>query len=118
MGSLLMVRPRVLGSDGHAMDNEPRLVPIDLSQTLVVRDDYSIELPEGYAMDELPEPVKLDVGFASYESSSALKGNTLHYHRTYTVREVTLPASRYGDLMKLETTIAGDEQNRAVFKKK
>ena len=62
--------------------------------------------------------MKLDVGFASYESSSELEGNTLHYHRTYTVREVSLPASRYGDLLKLESAIAGDEQNRAVFKKK
>ena len=51
MGPLLMVRPRVLGSDQHQMDNRPRLVPIDLSQTRMVKDDYTIQLPEGYAMD-------------------------------------------------------------------
>jgi hypothetical protein len=118
MGPLLMVRSRVLGSDGLWIDSKPRKVPIDLRETEQEKDDFTIELPEGYTMDELPDPVKLDLGFASYESSNELTGNTLHYRRTYTVREVTLPADRYADLQKLESTIAADEQNRAVLKKK
>ena len=80
-------------------------------------DDYSIELPAGYAVDEIPDPVKLDLGFASYESSSNVKDNVLHYTRTYTVREVTLPADRYGDVQKLAGVIAADEQSSAVLKK-
>ncbi len=118
MGPLLMVRPRVLGVDGFALDRKPRKYPIDLEQTMVAKDDFTIELPEGYGVDEMPEPVKLDVGFAAYESASSLSGNSLHYTRTYTVRQVSLPAERYADLQRLETVIGGDEQNHAVFKKK
>ena len=81
-------------------------------------DDYTIELPPGYAVDEIPDPVKLDLGFASYESSSTVKDNVLHYTRTYTVREVTLPADKYPDVQKLAGVIAADEQNSAVLKKK
>ncbi len=66
----------------------------------------------------LPEPVKVDVGFASYESMSKLTGNSLHYTRTYTVRQVSLPADRYADVQKLAAAIDTDEQNHAVFKKK
>src|SRR6185437_2015685 len=95
MGPLLMVRPRVLGSDGLEADHKPRLVPINLRQTMQATDDLSIALPPGYAVDETPDPVKLDLGFASYESSSQVKDNVLRYTRTYTVREVTLPADRY-----------------------
>jgi hypothetical protein len=80
-------------------------------------DEYDIELPSGYVVDELPDPVKLDVGFASYESRSQVKGNVLHYSRTYTVREVTLPAEKYSDLQKLSGVIATDEQSRAILKK-
>ena len=118
MGPLLMVRPRVLGSDGLWVDRKPRKIPIDLLETRLVQDDFTIELPEGYAVYELPEPVKFDAGFASYESASELTGNKLHYHRTYTVKEVTLPASKYADLQKLAQIIEADEQNRAVLKKK
>jgi hypothetical protein len=118
MGPLLMVRPRVLGSAGMWVDRKPRLVPINLQETHQEKDDFTIELPQGYAMDELPDPVKVDLGFAAYESKSELTGNTLHYHRTYTVREVTLPASRYDDVQKLAAIIETDEQNRAVLKKR
>ena len=117
MGPLLMVRPRVLGSEGLRFNREPRVIPIDLSETMQEQDEYSIELPDGYAIDELPDPVSLDVGFASYTSSSKMDGRTLHYTRTYTVRELVLPAARYGEWQKLAGVIANDEQSSAVFKK-
>jgi len=118
MGGLLMVRPRVLGSEGMTLDKKARSIPIDLRQTMVAKDDFTIEIPAGYLVDELPDPVKLDVGFASYESSSQLTGNSLHYMRTYTVRQVSLPADRYADVQRLAAAIDADEQNHAVFKKK
>jgi hypothetical protein len=118
MGPLLMVRPRVLGSEGFELDRKPRKVPIDLEQTMVATDDFTIELPPGYVVDEIPDPVKIDMGFASYQSASQLDGNSLHYTRTYTVRELTLPANRYSDVQKLAAAIDADEQNHAVLKKK
>jgi hypothetical protein len=117
MGPLLMVRPRVLGSDSLHTDTKKRRVPINLSETMQEHDDYDIQLPAGYAVDEIPQAVKLDLGFASYESSSTVKDNILHYTRTYTVREVTLPADKYPDVQKLAGVIAADEQNSAVLKK-
>ncbi|MBB5346007.1 DUF3857 domain-containing transglutaminase family protein [Tunturibacter empetritectus] len=118
MGPLLMVRPRVLGSEALYADRKERHnVPINLSETMQEQDDYTIELPSGYAVDEIPDPVKLDLGFASYESSSVVKDHTLYYTRTYTVREVTLPADRYPDVQKLSGVIAADEQSKAVLKK-
>lgn len=117
MGSLLMIRPRVFGSEDLPTDQKKRHVPINLSETMQEQDDYTIELPAGYAIDEIPNPVKLDLGFASYESSSSVKDNVLHYTRTYTVREVTLPADKYPDVQKLAGVIAADEQNNAVLKK-
>jgi hypothetical protein len=117
-GQLLMLRPRVMGSEGPVLDHKARLVPIDLKQTMVAKDDFTIELPAGYMVDELPDPVKLDLGFAAYESSSKVEGNLLHYTSTYTVRQVSLPAERYADVQKLAAVIDADEQNRAVLKKK
>ena len=112
-----MVRPRVLGSEYLETDHKPRTVPINLRQTLQIKDDYDIELPPGFGVDEIPDPIKLDMGFAEYQSSSVVKDNVLHYSRTYTVRAVTLPADKYGDLQKLAGVIAADEQSRAVLKK-
>jgi len=117
VGPLLMLRPRILGTEGLRPDREPRLVPIDLRETLQASDDFDIELPAGYAVDEIPDPVKIDLGFASYESSSQLHDRTLHYARTYTVRQISLPADRYPDVQKLAGVIAADEGNNAILKK-
>jgi hypothetical protein len=117
MGPLLTVRPRVLGQEAPPVEQEERKVPIDLRETMQSQDDYEIELPQGYAVDELPEPAKVDFGFASYASSTELKGSVLHYTRTLTIREVTLPAEKYADLQKLSGLIANDEQSLAVLKK-
>jgi hypothetical protein len=117
-GPLLMVRPRILGIEGLETDHKPRTVPIDLGQTEKLTDDFTIQIPDGYVADDLPDPIHLDLGFAAYESSTQLTANTLHYTRTYTVRQLTLPASRYPEVIKLAETIAADEQARAVLKKK
>ncbi len=118
MGPLLMVRPRVLGSENLEADHKNRHdVPINLDQTMQAQDDYTIALPDGYAVDEIPDPIKVDLGFASYESSSTVKDNTLHYTRTFTVREVVLPAEKYPEVQKLAGIIAADEQRSAVLKK-
>jgi len=117
-GSLLMMRPRVLGTDTLDTDKKARVYPIDLGAAREVKDDYEIELPEGYVADELPDPVKIDMGWASYESTSKVEGNKLHYTRSYVVRQVELPAEKYGEVQRLASVIGYDEQNNVVLKKK
>lgn len=116
-GSLLMVRPRVLGSLSLPVDHKSRKVAIDLQHTMLASDEFDIQLPSGYVVDELPDPVKADFGFATYESSTELHGQALHYKRTYTLRQVTLPADKYPDLQRLAGVIENDKQSRAVLKR-
>jgi hypothetical protein len=116
-GPLLMVRPRVLGSYELDVDHKPRKVAIDLEETMQATDDFDIELPEGYVVDELPDPVKAEFGFASYVSATVVHGRTLHYSRTYTLRQVTLPADKYAEVQRLAGVIAADEDSRAVLKR-
>ncbi|WP_188758378.1 DUF3857 domain-containing transglutaminase family protein [Edaphobacter acidisoli] len=117
MGPLLVIRPRILGSDEPEVDHKVRHVPVNLYETMQEKDDFTITLPAGYGVDEAPDPVNVDLGFASYQSSSTVQGNVLHYTRIYTVRQITLPADKYSEVQKLAGIIASDEQSRAVLKK-
>ena len=116
-GPLLLVRTRVLGSFAHPFDDKPRIYPIDLYATGRWRDSFDIAIPAGYVVDETPDPVSIDLEFASYHSSVTAKGNLLHYEREYVVRQVEIPATRAGDFRKLESAILSDEKNAAVLKK-
>ena len=116
-GPLLLVRPRVVGSDALAFNDKPRTVPIDLSATGRWHDSFDITLPAGYLVDETPDPVNIDTDFASYHSAVTAKANQLHYEREYVVRQVEIPAAKAADFRRFESAILTDERGTAVLKK-
>ena len=116
-GQLLLVRPRVLGSFAVPFDDKPRIFPIDLSATGRWHDSYDITIPDGFVVDETPDPVDLDVEFASYHSAITAKDNKLHYERDFIVRQVQIPADKAAAFRKLESAIMTDEKGTAVLKR-
>ena len=117
-GPLILVRPRVLGAlELHLASDKPRKFPIEFGEPSHETDVFEIELPQGYTVDELPDPVKLDVGFAQYESKTEFSGATLRYTRDYTVNKLEVPVSDEPQLRRLFSTIYSDERNSAVLKK-
>ena len=116
-GSLLLVRPRVVGSDAEGLDEKPRKVPISFAGVGTWRDDFDVKIPAGYAVDDVPDPVSLDVGFATYHSEVKAEGGALHYKREYVLKKLELEPGDYAKLRKLETAITTDENSDAVLKK-
>jgi hypothetical protein len=116
-GSLLLVRPRVVGTFALPFDDKPRAYPIDMDATGRWRDSFDITIPPGYVVDETPDPVSIDVGFASYHSATTAKGSLLHYEREYVVRQVEIPPTKAADFRLLESAILSDEKDSAVLKK-
>ena len=120
-GPLLLLRPRVVGTFARTlpdvMENKTRKYPIEIGHPGRWHDSYDIALPAGYVVDETPDPVDVDMDFASYHASVTAKGNVLHYDMVYTVRQVELPADRAADFRKFELAILSDEKGMAVLKK-
>jgi hypothetical protein len=120
-GPLLLLRPRVLGSHARAvpevMEGKPRTYPIEMGHPGRWRDTYDITLPPGYVVDETPDPVDVDVDFASYHSKVTAKADQLHYEREYVVRAVEIPAAKAAAFRQLESAILSDEKGTAVLKK-
>ncbi len=120
-GPLILLRARVLGSDTRAVPDAAecgkRTFPIEVGHPGRWRDSFEITLPPGYVVDETPDPVNVDVGFASYHSAVSAKDNVLRYEREYVVRQVEIPASKGEDYRRLEGAIVEDEQGTAVLKK-
>jgi hypothetical protein len=116
-GDLFLVRPRVMGSHVTHLRDEKRKYPVEFQELGDWRDSFDVTIPAGYAVDEVPDPVSVDVGFASYKSEVKVNGNTMHYSREYTVKKLEIAADQYGDLEKLEGQINADENRSAVLKK-
>lgn len=120
-GSLLLVRARVFGSHARevpdVMEDKLRDYPIEVGHPGRWSDSFDITLPSGYVVDETPDPVDVDTGFASYHSSVSAKGNVLHYQREYIMRDVEIPAKDAGEFRTLEGAIILDEKGAVVLKK-
>ncbi len=121
-GPLLLLRPRILGSHAHVvpdvMEGKPRRYAIELGHPGRWRDSFDITLPPGYVVDETPEPVAIDLDFASYHSTVSAKGDVLHYEREYVVRQVEIPPASAASFRLLENAILSDEKGAAVLKRK
>jgi hypothetical protein len=117
-GDLVLIRPRVLGRNARPYNDKPRMYPIDLGETGTWRDSIDVALPANYVVDDMPAPVDLDVGFASYKSDVKANGNVLHYSREFVVRELDLSPEKSADVSKLMGVITSDENSSAVLKKK
>jgi len=117
-GNLLLVRPRVLGSDSSGVleTKEPRKFPLEFDGPLRDTDSFEIAVPAGYEVDELPPPMDVDYSFGSYHSKTEASGNILHYTRSVEIKELSVPVSKMDELKKFYRAIATDERNTAVLK--
>jgi hypothetical protein len=117
-GSLLLVRPRVLGSKSWAVleTKEPRKFPLEFEGPLRDTDSFDIALPPGYEVDELPPPADAEFSFGSYHSKTEASGQVLHYTRSMEIKELSVPVSKMDELKKFYRMIAADERNTAVLK--
>lgn len=116
-GPLMLVRPRVLGESSMYVEHKPRHYSIELGETKREIDKYDIEIPKGYAVDDIPDPAKIDVGFASYQSKFEVDGTKLRYWREYIVRDLSVPPEKFGDWVRLQGVIGADETAAAVLKR-
>ena len=119
VGSLMLLRPRVVGQKGDDIleDDEDRVHPVGFDYPTLQTDRFTIELPAGFIVDELPPPVDVDFGFASYSSKVEIEGNSLVYVRTYEVRDVLIGMDNLDQLKKFYRRVASDERASAVLKR-
>jgi hypothetical protein len=105
-----------VNSSGLLETKEPRKFPVIFAGPEKDSDTFEITVPTGYEVDDLPPPVDVDYGFASYHSKTESAGNVLKYTRTFEIKELSVPLNKTDDLKKFYRIIAGDERNTAVLK--
>jgi Domain of Unknown Function with PDB structure (DUF3857) len=117
-GGLLLVRPHVVGELAGAWDaNKPRHYAYEFDAPFLNSDTVEITLPDGFKVDELPEPAKASFPFGQYVSKTENSGNILKYSREYRMDSTLVSMEQMEQLKKLFGQINLDEKNMAVLKK-
>ena len=116
-GPLMLVRPRVLGEKSFALERKTRQYPFQFERTSREMDTFEIELPKEYAVEDVPDPVKVDAGFASYQSKVEVDGSKVRYSREFVRRDVLIGPEHTEELRKFLGTIGADEAGVVVLKR-
>ena len=117
-GSMLLVRPRVVGELAGRWDaNKPRHYAYEFPGPFLARDTVEISLPEGFKVDELPDPARVSLPFAEYVSKTESEGGVLKYTREYKQMATEVSLEHTDELKKFFGQINLDEKNMAVLKK-
>lgn len=122
VGDLIVLRPRVLGDKYTNLlalfaEKKPRMYPVEFHEATRQDDVFDITLPQGYVVDELPKPVQASCDYATYHSEIQVAGDTLHYKRTFEIKDVMVPVQKLPEIQNFLEQVAADQQSAAVLRR-
>src|SRR5437870_11710374 len=100
------------------MESVERTQPVEFPAAALHSEIVEITLPDGYIVDELPQPVQANVGTAaSYSSKSEVDGRILRYNRRLEIKDVPVNKNQLTELKKFYRQISAGEKASAVLRK-
>ena len=78
----------------------------------------TIKLPAGFAVDEMPDPIKLETSFGKYSTSYLVKDGSLVFTRSMVLNSGEIPAEKYAMVKDFFVKIRNAEQAPVVLVKK
>jgi hypothetical protein len=115
---LLVFKPAIVSRrESLFLTDTQRKHPVVLTSRAFT-ETVRVKLPVGFDVDELPDPVKLQATFGSYETRYEVKGGDLIFTRSFAQKATTLPADQYQNVRGFFTTIRAAEQAPVVLAKK
>ncbi|HEY9230506.1 MAG TPA: DUF3857 domain-containing protein, partial [Blastocatellia bacterium] len=115
---LLVFRPAILARrETLALTSGLRKQPVVLHPNAYT-ETVRVKLPAGFEVDEMPDAVKMDAPFGSYETVYQVKDGQLVFTRKLVVRAATIPVEEYAKVRSFFERIRAAEAAPVVLAKK
>jgi hypothetical protein len=106
---LLIVRPGTLSSGGeYYFTSRKRSSPVKLEADLR-HDSIKVKLPDGFKLDEIPEPAKFESAYGSIQATWTVRDGEIVMEQTLEIRDVVAPASDFAQVRDFFDKVAGVE---------
>lgn len=117
-GRLLVFKPAIVSRrESLSLTGTTRKHPVVL-RPYAYAETTKVKLPAEFAVDEMPDPVKLEAPFGSYVTSYVVKDGQLEFTRKLVVRPATVPVADYAKVRGFFEKIRAAEQSPVVLVKK
>ena len=81
-------------------------------------ESVKIKIPAGFAVDEVPDPAKLETSFGNYSATYEVKDDYLIFNRALKLNRSMIPAEKYDSVRKFFGQMHSAEQSPVVLIKK
>ena len=117
-GELMLFRPCVIGTTARQHPSrKERQHPLVFDHLSLKSDIFKVTLPPGYVVEELPEPVELDLPFIRYKNAVTVDGRVLKTIRTLEVKQLKVAAEDVETLREFYRAVDRDERNMVLLKR-
>lgn len=112
---LLIVRPGMLSSGGeYFFTSRKRSSPVKLEADLR-HDSIKVKLPDGFKLDELPAPAKVESAYGRIQASWSVRDGEIVMEQTLEIRDIVAPASDFAQVRDFFDKVAGVEAAPVVL---
>jgi hypothetical protein len=115
---LLVFKPAIVSRrELLSLTEAKRKHPIVIKAT-AYSESVSVKLPAGFVVDEMPDPVKLEMSFGSYATTYEVKDGQLLFTRKLVQRAATIPVDQYTSVRSFFEKIRAAELAPVVLARK
>ncbi len=115
---LLVFKPAVVSRrEGLSLTSASRKHPVVLRAN-AYSETVKVQLPAGFAVDEVPDAVKIETPFGSYTTSYEVVNGELVFKRQLSQRAATIPVEQYDVVRKFFESIRAAENAPVVLARK
>jgi hypothetical protein len=115
---LLVFKPAIVSRrEALALTAAKRAHPVVLRSNAFA-ETVRVRLPVGFAVDEMPDPVKLETNFGTYVTSYEVKDGDLVFKRHLSQRAITIPVEEYDVVRNFYERIRAADQAPVVLVRK
>lgn len=117
-GKLLVFKPALVSQRFRIDVTEPtRKNPLVLKAE-AFSETVRVKLPDGFEIDEMPEPAKFELPFGRYQATYELKDGHLIFTRQMELNNATIPAAMYPMVRDFFGRVRGQEISPVVLARK
>jgi hypothetical protein len=115
---LMVFKPAIIGRlERLSFSEGKRFNPYEITSTAYT-ENVKIKIPVGFAVDEMPDAVKLETPFGKYDASYTATGDNVIFTRTLKLNRYTVPADKYASIRDFFGRVQAAEQAPVVLIKK
>jgi len=114
---MLVVKPGALAPDtDYVFSNKERKLPVRLESRLR-QDSVVLQLPAGFAIDEIPDPVEIESPYGVYKASWKTSASSVTFEQSLEIKDTLAAPSEYAKVKGFFDRVQGGQSAPVILLK-